>query len=194
MTSFIQVLVDRSATAEEASGLGDAAVLWLRSNGVVAAEPRTNAALVSFAKIRGFPFAEESGWPPGPRYEEWVDDPDPTATRELSTAWCTVELGRQVHAFADGGHIDPRCPLGHPGDDVEARAAVSDWFEGEDVVLRCAACGLDYDITAWDLGPEVAIGNLALRFEDWGLLRGSLVAELEAILAPHATRLIVGRI
>ncbi len=191
MTDFLQILVDRDATPESASGHAEKVLTWMQSNGVVETLAASTEPLVAWARERGLTLHETVGWSPGPRYAEWVDDLRTTQTRSLMVNLFSFAIGRQVHAVASDD-LDRRCPSGHVGDGDAVMAAVGEWFEGADPSLRCPRCDRGHPIADWDLGPGMCLGLLSFRFENWGVLTPALVRELVELLAPHRTKLITG--
>jgi hypothetical protein len=194
-------LVDLEVGLEEAPMVGRRVLEWMQSMGIVATYPSDYTEMLAAAKTLDPPLSGaatevmegEHGWGPGPDYDRWVLDPDPVSTRAGLNNWFVLDIGRNVHAFPADDET-PRCPLGHEGNSDIVMEAVGEWYEGTDSSVRCDACGKEWPITRWDLGEGMALGNLGLRFEGWGILSPALVAELRRLLEPDASKLISGKI
>jgi hypothetical protein len=201
MGTSSQILVDLDVDLDEAPAVGAHVLDWLLSNGVVASTPYHYTELLASFESQGMPVSpslrellqNERGWPPGPTYERWVDDVNPVGTREGRYNLFVIDVGRNVHAFPADDETC-RCPVGHEGLRKTIIDAVEEWYAGKDPVVRCDTCGREWAITRWDLGEGMAIGNLGLRFDDWGFLTPALVDELRRLVAPHATKLIAGKL
>ncbi|MFF0739025.1 hypothetical protein ACFYVL_01380 [Streptomyces sp. NPDC004111] len=195
MGDWFQTIVDTEAAPEEAQALAGNILDWLIADGVVAAE-RTDCVL-----------GADAGHPPGTRFAEAVEDPDP----ELVNVWSNglhVAVGRTVFDAGQGEPSAVTCPhcaaetslvdeYWSPIDEAwdRFRDAVGSWADGDDEPVACPSCTRTAPVHTWLWADDYfAFGHLGFTFWNWPVLRPEFVAEFSRRLGGHRTVLLGGKL
>lgn len=197
MGDYFQTIVDTEATPGEAQQLAADVLDWLIAERFVAAE-RTDCVL-----------GADAGHPPGERYGEAVDQPDP----ELVKLWSNglhIAVGRTVFDAGQGEPEAVTCP--HCAAETKLvdrcweldmekwapfRDATEAWSEGydDDSLVPCASCDRSAPVHAWQWADDYfAFGHLGFTFWNWPPLRPEFVANLSRQLGGHRTVVLEGKL
>jgi len=173
MSDYSQTIVDREATAENAVERARRAMDWLISQGIIEGTPEPDAAVV------------DPGHRPGPRFEEWLDEPAGWHPTKL-LRWNGVQAIAEKRVFHTTmfDSFEMTCPLGHRTEAPEAWwDAIDEWWdESGPALVRCAACGTGYPLPVIDLEPPFAFGFLGITFWNWPELPDALIDGVQAAI------------
>lgn len=178
MSSYLQVLADLEATAEEAEELARKVVDRLASGGIIQAVDNSHGAVTDRSYVSG------------PEYVRAID-PAATATSAITKDF-EVEVGRTVFWDASGPESIrcPHCATSIPlqgGVDAEANwnrisAVIDEWTDGGDGLYQCPNCGRSIMLNDWQWTPLWGFGHLGFIFTDWPKLSSRFVDDLSSLL------------
>ncbi len=180
-------VVDLDVTPAEVAVVAERIAHWLLEEGIV--EPNT--------KRDGL--WQPSEWMPGPNWTKAVCDVGRAGDYLRDNATGIGFANRGVDLIGDrrvhdpGGNFEsPPCPACHSRVDVDRYIElIPVWLEGPEPTLWCPQCHSEHLIGDWRWRFGFAVGNLAVRFNNWPVLDDAFVEEIARHLSARWT-LILG--
>jgi hypothetical protein len=167
-------VVELSTPASEAPARIAAAKEWLLERGIIAPNDRRDGLM------------QPSEYRAGPKA---VDVAPPLARdhiRTLANNGVDFVCERQAHHPIEN-YEPPPCPsCGVPADAEAHEALVESWLESGEPPFACPAGGAAHPAGDWVAKFTFHVSELAVRFNNWGHLDPSFLAELGAVLGPRA--------
>jgi hypothetical protein len=96
-------------------------------------------------------------------------------------------LGRELHHPIENFEPPtcPACARALEIDDERHAALVESWLGGVEPVAACASCRRSAPLGDWPGQWMFAVGNLAVRFNNWPPLREEFIEDLKQRIGPR---------
>lgn len=134
----------------------------------------------------------EEGYPPGPQYQQAVQQDPPSDLRKQTTNGVEVSLGRNVFWADEPTAV--QCP--HCGHNMVKRKwekAIDAWYRqaGGDQ-LTCDHCGKSSSVVEYEFEPTWAFGEVGLTFWNWPPLHPGFLSQMSQQLG-RPLRVVTGQ-
>jgi hypothetical protein len=192
MSAHDVTLVDMDVSLPDAPAQAQRVLGWLHAGGIIAdgiaAGELHRRWLASLGRddAPGLTADPRIVYPPGPAVHLAAADD----LSGLFRNWLEVDVGRRV--FDAGEHgigvFCPACNADQTGYPDAWGNAISDWHQGGDGLLGCAACGATARLRQWRFDPVWGFGNLGFRFCGW-TLRPDFITRMQAAMG-HEVRVV----
>ena len=187
-------MVSRSAS----SGLLESAILSDNSLTIVRLDPppadpggiASSVAtwLLNREIIKENPVPDDPRWPskwaPGVRWADAVAEPLPPQVRFLEHVGNGVDIITERRAFNSGANFEaPTCATcGTELDENVYFDLIGPWLHGKEPSVACRNCGWTALLGDWPAPWGLAVGSLAVTFNNWWPLSDRFAAELRTRL------------
>jgi hypothetical protein len=185
-------VVDLDGTPAQATLLAERLADWLLDEGIVEPNPQRDA------------LWQPSEWVPGPHWRKAVAEPRDAEPRDRGHSWHDrtsgvgfanrgVDLITERRVHDPGGNFEsPPCPICRtPADFDRYVELIEVWLDGPEPRLLCSRCRSECLIGDWRWRFGFAVGNFAVRFNNWPILDDAFVEEIARHLSSRWT-LILG--
>jgi len=168
-------VVDLDATPAQAGLLAERIAEWLLAEGVIGRNPQRDD------------LWQPSEWMPGPHWRKAVE----ATGAGFANRGVDLIVSRQVHD--PGANLEPPpCPACNVPADIDRYIGlIQPWLDGPEPSLACPQCGSTHLIGDWRWRFGFAVGNFAVRFNNWPILSDAFVDEIERHLSGRSA-LILG--
>jgi hypothetical protein len=167
-------VVELSLDDASARSRADATREWLLSTGVVAMNTKRDE------------LWQPSEFRAGPSVLRAVDVWGPDDARGANSG-VDVVVGRELHHSMENFEPPacPGCAFALELDDERHAALIEGWLGGVEPVVTCRRCHRFAPLGDWTGEWMFAVGNLAVRFNNWPPLREEFVEALKQQLGPR---------